>query len=197
MDDIPIILLAAGSSSRMGQPKQLLPWGDKTLIEFQVEKLLQLQNPVIVVLGSGAEKISPLLQKYAVQVVINSDWEKGMGTSVAAGMKQIQSAKAALFALVDQPFVTVNHLRNMIDAFQPEKEKIVVSRSQNGWLGVPALFDPVYFEELKNLKGAQGAKTVIKKYTKKLVLVNAGDQLEDMDTPEKYQEMLQKQKSFS
>ncbi len=192
MADIPIILLAAGSSSRMGEAKQLLPWGDKTLIEFQVEKLLQLQNPVIVVLGSGAEIISPLLQKYPVQVVINSEWEKGMGTSVAAGMKYIQSAKAVLFTLVDQPLVTVDHLQTLIDAFQPGKDKIVVSRSQNGWLGVPALFDPVYFEELKNLKGAQGAKSVIKKYTKKLVLVNAGDQLEDMDTPEKYREMSDK-----
>jgi len=197
MDDIPIILLAAGSSSRMGEAKQLLPWGDKTLIEFQVEKILQLQKPVIVVLGSGAENISLILQKYPVQVVVNSEWEKGMGTSVSAGMKQIQSAKAVHFTLVDQPLVTVDHLQKLIDAFQPEKEKIVVSRSKNGWLGVPALFDSVYFEELKNMKGAQGAKTVIKKYTKKLVLVNAGEQLEDMDTPEKYQEMLQKQKSFT
>ncbi|HPF52804.1 MAG TPA: NTP transferase domain-containing protein, partial [Draconibacterium sp.] len=71
MDKIPIILLAAGSSSRMGQPKQLLSWGKQTLIEFQVEKLLKLGNPVYVVLGSSSDQILPLLSKYRVNVVLN------------------------------------------------------------------------------------------------------------------------------
>jgi len=196
MADIPIILLAAGSSSRMGRPKQLLPWGDLTLIEYQVEKLLQIGNPVYVVLGSLSEQILPYLKKYPVNVVINPDWEKGMGTSVAAGIKQVLSdepkTNGVLYSLIDQPLVTVVHLQKLIDTFTSGQEQIIASLSENGWLGVPALFDACYFPELQQLNSVQGAKMLIKKYASKVISVEAGDILEDMDTLESYQRLLMK-----
>lgn len=196
MADIPIFLLAAGSSSRMGQPKQLLPWGEQTLIEFQVEKLVTGGNPVYVVLGSSSEQIFPLLKKYPVNVVINPDWEKGMGTSVAAGIKQVltdlPTTRAVIYTLIDQPLVTITYLQKIVDTFTSGQKQIIASLSENDWLGVPALFDACYFPELQQLNGVQGAKMLIKKYASKVISVEAGDILEDMDTIESYNRLLMK-----
>ena len=196
MDKIPIILLAAGSSSRMGQPKQLLSWGDQTLIGYQVKKLLGIGNPVYVVLGSSSEQILPLLKKYLITIVNNLDWKNGMGTSVSAGLKQVlmdlPNAKAVICTLIDQPLVTAAHLQKLIDSFTSGQEQIIASRSESGWLGVPALFDRYYFEELSLLNGEQGAKKVIRKYSSKVVPVNAGDLVDDIDTPENYQCVLRR-----
>ena len=196
MDKIPIILLAAGSSSRMGQPKQLLSWGDQTLIGYQVKKLLGIGNPVYVVLGSSSEQILPLLKKYLITIVNNLDWKNGMGTSVSAGLKQVlmdlPNAKAVICTLIDQPLVTAAHLQKLIDSFTSGQEQIIASRSESGWLGVPALFDRYYFEELSLLNGEQGAKKVIRKYSSKVVPVNAGDLVDDIDTTENYQRILRR-----
>lgn len=193
MNDIPIILLAAGGSGRMGQPKQLLRWGNSTLIENRVEILLDCGNPLYVVLGSEAKKISSLLKKYPVRLVFNPHWEKGMGTSVASGMKQLlaelPSADAVLFALVDQPLVTASHFCLLIEKIEVGKEQILVSRSDSGWEGVPAVFDRFYFTELENLDGKLGAKTLIGKHPENVISINAGNLLADMDTPERYREL--------
>lgn len=196
MADIPIILLAAGGSVRMGQPKQLLPWNNQTLIEYQVEKLLRLENPLFVVIGSDANKILPLIQNYPIKIVINSDWETGMASSVASGMKQalndFPSATAALFTLIDQPLISLQHFQQIINAFKAGKEQIVASQSEYSWLGVPALYDACYFKEIKQLSGGQGAKTIIEKYKDKVIRIKAGEELDDMDTLESYAKLLQK-----
>jgi len=183
----------------MGQPKQLLPWGEQTLIEFQVKKLLKLGNPVYVVLGSSSDQILPLLSKYRVNVVLNTKWEDGMGTSVAAGIKQVLSdlpnSTAVIYTLIDQPLVSVAHLQKLIDSFTPGHEQIIASYSENGWLGVPALYDVVYSPELLSVKGKHGAKSIIKEYFHKVIRIKAGEELEDMDTPEKYRQMLERANS--
>jgi molybdenum cofactor cytidylyltransferase len=194
MDKIPIILLAAGGSSRMGSPKQLLPWGEKTLIEHQIETLLNTQNPVIVVLGSEAEKIIPVIQNYRVTIVINSNWESGMGSSVSAGMKKLlvdfPSSSAVLFTLVDQPLISAAHLQSLIDTFYSKAPSIVASKSKEGWKGVPAVFDRFYFEQLKNLRGKSGAKSIISEHRKNVTFVEADLILNDMDDRKSYQKLL-------
>ncbi len=196
MDKIPIILLAAGGSKRMGQPKQLLPWRNTTLIEFQIQKLLQIGNPLIIVLGSSASKIIPLIKKYPVKVVVNTNWETGIGGSVATGMQKVvaefPSAKAVLFSLIDQPLVSLEHIQKLLLNFNSGNQQIIASQAKNGWLGVPALYDACYFDELQKLSGEQGAKTIIKKYSLKVIPVDAGEALEDMDTPESYCRMSEK-----
>ena len=189
MDKIPVILLAAGGSSRMGQAKQLLPWGNTSLIQHQLEMLSPVADPLIVVLGSGAEEIKPVIGDKSVTVVINENWEAGMGTSVAAGVKTLTHfprVACALFALVDQPLVNTEHYFKLIQTFCPGKKQIVASLSSSAWLGVPALFDSYYFEELSLLNGKQGAKSVIQKYSDQVICVDGGHQLEDIDTPEAY-----------
>ena len=196
MASIPILLLAAGSSSRMGQPKQLLPWGDKTIIEHQIQTLENTGNPVVAVLGCHSDKIVPVIKNDRVSFVVNENWEKGMGSSIAAGIEYLKkafpNASGVIISLIDQPLITTSHIRNLIENFQSGKQQIFSSVSNQGWVGVPALFDKFYFDELAGLNGKEGAKKIIKKYAIKATRINGGEILEDMDTLAKYQQMLNK-----
>lgn len=193
MAEIPLLLLAAGSSTRMGQPKPLLPWGSKTLIEYQIRTLLKTGQPVLVVLGSNADIIVPVIENSGVDIVVNSQWENGMGSSIATGINELTrsfpESAGALIALLDQPLVTTAHLEKMLQTFQPGHRQIIVSRSSSGWQGVPVLFDKSYFEQLKKLNGTTGAKSIVQQHLNAVVTVECGDMLEDMDTPESYQRL--------
>jgi len=201
MANVPIILLAAGRSSRMGQPKQLLPWGNQTLIEHQIQTFLKTGSTLIVVLGANEDLIVPVIEKTDALIVINRHWKTGMGSSVSAGIKALAEffplADGALITLVDQPLITVEHLQNIIDQFHPGRKQIIVSQSSTGWKGVPALFDRYYFEELKKLKGDEGAKKVIQTSEHAVKCIECGDLLEDIDTADNYQRLLQKSVSRS
>ena len=193
MVEIPQLLLAAGFSERMGQPKPLLSWGKQTLIEHQISVLLQTKQPVIVVLGAFIEDILPVIEKFPVTIVYNEKWSEGMGSSVSFGTnaiyKNFANASGILISLVDQPLVTIEHFETMITNFEPNKRQIVASRSEQGWIGVPALFDACYFEDLQTLKGEEGAKKLIQKDMHHVIRVEAGNLLADMDTPEKYHQL--------
>lgn len=179
----------------MGQPKQLLPWGDQSLIEFQIEKLLKIGNPIVVVLGANSDRIVPVIENLDVKIVFNHHWESGMGSSISAGIHGLKedfpSAAGALITLIDQPLVTTEHLQNMSSQFHPGNQQIIVSQSSSGWKGVPTLFDRFYFDDLKKLKGEEGAKTIIQKFPDYITSVECGNQPEDMDTPESYHRMLE------
>lgn len=194
MPDIPHLLLAAGNSNRMGQPKQLLPWGAKTLIEHQIQIRLQTGQTVIVVLGGNADKIQPVIEKLPVKVVINTEWAKGMGNSLAFGVEKLSKEFAildgVLISLIDQPLITTAHFEKMLSSFKTGTRQIIVSQAASGWRGAPVLFDHFYFEELRKLKGQEGAKVVIQKYNDSVITVECGNLLEDIDNPEAYQQLL-------
>jgi molybdenum cofactor cytidylyltransferase len=194
MAEIPILLLAAGSSSRMGQPKQLLPWGEQTLIEHQIQTLLQTGNPVNVVIGSNSDLILPIIEKYPENIFINADWELGMGSSISFGIRQIiqkfPEAEGVLIMLLDQPLLTTSYLKKMLSAFLHGTQQILVSHSASGWTGVPVLFDKCYFKELAELSNEEGAKKIVKRHEEKVILLDGGGLLADMDTPETYQQLL-------
>ena len=191
MTKVHALLIAAGASKRMGSPKQLLPWGSKTLIEHHIDSLQKAKLSITVVLGANAELIRETIAHLDVQVVFNNDWEMGMGSSIACGAKEIpESANGLLIALVDQPLITSEHFQKMIHRFQPEHNQILVSQSDYGITGPPTLFDVAYLEELKLLKGDQGAKPIIKKHADQVLVLDPDCLLEDIDTPEAYQRML-------
>jgi molybdenum cofactor cytidylyltransferase len=196
MAEIPVLLLAAGSSARMGRPKQLLPWGDMTLIEHQISVLLKTGNPVNVVLGFYSDFIIPLIEKYNINIFINHNWNKGMGGSVSLGIDKIKrmfpEADGVLITLLDQPMITASYLEKMKSAFQPGLQQIMASQSTSGWSGVPALFDKCYFTELAQLSNDEGARKIIKKYADNVIHLDGGEMLEDIDTPESYAFLLSK-----
>lgn len=196
MTEIPLLLLAAGASSRMGQAKQLLPWGNCTLIEHQVQTQLMTGKPVIVVLGHNADQIRPVLNDYPVKICINKLWEIGMGSSIAQGIKYLDKvfpkAAGALISQLDQPLLTKAHYEKILSTFYPGSKQIIVSQSSSGWKGVPVLFDRVYFSALQRLNGHEGARKVFRSNAHFVQTLEAGDILEDMDTFEAYQKMLEK-----
>ena len=196
MANIPILLLAAGSSSRMGQPKQLLPWGGQSLIEHQIQTLLKTGNPVGVVLGSNSNLVVPVIAKYGVDIFINTAWESGMGSSISLGISQLiqkfPNANGVLITLLDQPLVTTSYIEKIVGAFLPGSQQILVSRSASGWTGVPVIFDKCYFKELTDLSNDEGAKKIIKRHEESVIFLEGGELLEDMDTPETYQQLLSK-----
>ena len=198
MINIPHVLLAAGTSKRMGQPKQLLRWANKSLIQFQVETILPSTEKLYVILGAYAALIQPLLKNYEVELIQFYQWEKGMGNSLAYGIQQIlnsnQTIEGILISLIDQPLVTSSHYLNMRATFEKGNNQIIASESDSGWSGVPVLFDAYYFDELQKLSGEEGAKLILKKNKANSISINAGNTLIDMDTPEVYRKLF---KEFS
>lgn len=196
MNEIPILLLAAGSSLRMGQAKQLLPWGSQTLIEHQIQTLLRTGNPVNVVIGSNSNLVIPVIEKFPVNIFINTNWERGMGSSISFGICQIiqkfQDADGVLITLLDQPLITTSYIEKMLGTYQPGSQKILVSHSASGWKGVPVLFDKCYFKDLSELKNEDGAKKIVKRHEENIILYERGELLEDMDTIQTYQQLLKR-----
>ena len=194
MPKFSIVLLAAGGSQRMERSKPLLPWGNTTLLENRIQNLQLLQHPITLILGYQAKRILPIIQDNSVNVLVHSNWKQGMGSSIAFAvqslMLQPQQTDGVLFTTIDQPFVDVNYLNLLLAQFHPQQKQIIVSRSDKGWTGIPALFDKEYFQELSQILGDVGAKVVIKKHQSHVKYCSAGKKLVDMDTPESYQKLL-------
>lgn len=191
---IKILLIAAGESKRMGSPKQLLPWNNKTLIEHQIDNLSKLGFEIDVVLGAHAEPIKNKIQNKNIHIIINEDWKNGMGSSICYAAHQsgdrIESYDGILIALVDQPLINTEYFYDMLKNFQPGKRNIVVSQSEMGVKGAPVLFDISYADELRNLNGEKGAKPILDRYKENIVVMPPNALLADMDTPEEYSNLL-------
>jgi len=195
MPEIELVLLAAGASSRMGSPKPLLPWGQSTLLENRVQTLQKINQPITIVLGSTAEQIIPLIKDKKIKILLNPNWIDGMSSSIAYAAKSLmqgpRSPDGILIMTTDQPLVDAVYLNQLLTTFRPNQKQIVVSQSDAGWKGIPVLFDKEYFQELGNISGDQGAKPIVEKYAHLVHYCKAGNKLEDMDTPERYQKMLE------
>jgi len=182
-----ILLLAAGSSSRMGQPKQLLNVAGEPLLVRAVKTALATSPYVTVVIGAHAADVRRVLDDYPVHVVENESWKKGMGSSLKTGVAAIQAADppadALLVMLCDQPKVTVKHLRKLIDQNQESKSPVTAS-GYNQILGVPAVFSQELFAALLQIGDETGASTVIRENRNATVVVDFPEGAVDLDTPE-------------
>jgi len=161
--DIPILILAAGSSFRLGSPKQLLELNGKTLLQKAIATALEVSDFVGVILGANQEKIQPTIQHFPIQIIFNKNWSEGMSASIRAGInflqKNKQDSKASIIMLCDQPYVDSFLLKKIIADFEESENSIVACQYDNR-PAVPALFEVSFFEKLKNLKGDQGAKQI-------------------------------------
>lgn len=185
------IVLAAGASKRLGKPKQLLPYKESTLLNHTITELLKLQNiDVYVVLGAYSDAILLTIHKLKVTPLIHSGWKKGMGSSLAFGVKNISDKKydAILVSLSDLPFVKTNHYEKLLADFKQE-ESIVITDYQN-FSGVPCVIPSKYFSELQILTGDEGAKPVIQKHKKEVSKVNSETPYFDVDTDKSYEQLL-------
>lgn len=160
-----IIILAAGASTRMGQPKQLLQYNEASLIQHAIDEALAAgAQKVLVVLGAGAEKISEQINKRQANILYNKNWEEGMASSIREGVQQsvLLSANvdAVILMVCDQPYVNAALLRNIVSRHVESGKQIVASQYKDT-LGTPVLFQKSFFPELLKLKGDTGAKAIL------------------------------------
>jgi molybdenum cofactor cytidylyltransferase len=180
-----IILLAAGSSSRLGRPKQLIEFQGKKLIQRSIEFCQKSQaNSLVVVLGWNPELIKTGFDSEYIPFVTNENWEEGMASSMQAGLRFLMEKELpdqVILMLCDQPFATSEVLNSLILEKKNSGKGIVACRYSDT-LGVPAIFDQAYFGELLGLKGSDGAKKVILKYKTDVFVVDFPLGAVDLDT---------------
>jgi molybdenum cofactor cytidylyltransferase len=187
---VGVVLLAAGGSSRLGRPKQLLVHEGKTLVRRAAEAAVAAKcGPVVVVLGAQAEAVTAELAGLPVRTVQNADWSAGMGSSLRVGLKALDTedatgaspaVDAALVMLCDQLRVNSGHLSALVEAFTRTRASIVAS-GYEGTRGVPALFSRVLFPEMEALALDQGARGVIARDPSRVVEVALAGGGEDVD----------------
>lgn len=189
-----IILLAAGESSRMGSPKQLLDFkGVPLLRHAAVTALEAATGPVIAVLGGRANELSPALANLPVQPVLNERWATGMGSSIQTGLCAIEQradVTGAILALADQPYITADFFRRLVQWHQ-ESGKGIIAAAYSGTVGVPVYFSRATFSLLMALSPEQGCKGVILGNVKDRLLLDCPEAAIDIDTPEDYRAALQ------
>ncbi len=187
---VAAVVLAAGESRRFGSPKQLLPWGEKTLLQHVVDTALESSvSGTFVVLGYQAQQIGALLHGLPVRVVRNNDWSSGLSTSVKTGLQALADTyEACLFLLADQPKVTAQLIERILERYRGTLAP-VVAPTYRGRPGNPVLFGQVLFAELLALKGDQGGRNVMLAHwdDAQTVEVEQEDAFLDVDTPADYQ----------
>lgn len=186
------LILAAGGSSRMGQPKQLLPLDGEPLLRWTVRTALASQlSEVIVVLGHDADSIAVQTADHGQRTIINRHYAAGQSTSLIAGLNALEPAAAGVLVLLgDQPEVRVEVINALIAAYS-EGEALIVMPSYNGVTGHPVLFSHSLFPEMRQVTGDLGAKDIIERHHAKLRLVPvAAARPSDVDTPEAYEALL-------
>jgi molybdenum cofactor cytidylyltransferase len=181
-----LIILAAGQSARLGQPKQNLVFQGKTLLQRAIEAALaSVCEPVIVVLGANEEVIRPTIDSYSIQIIHNAEWREGIASSIRLGIKTLQESAvtSAILMLCDQPFVSSLLLNELI---KQGANKDIVACAYNNTVGTPVLFSSAYFEELLRLTGDEGAKKLLWKHQEIVISILFPSGGVDIDTVEDY-----------
>ncbi len=188
-----VILLAAGSSSRMGQSKQLLPVNGRSLLHISAKAALDAHaEKVFVVLGSSEPQHRIELRGLPLEFVSNSDWSKGIGSSIRAGLSaaltQYPELGSAVFIVCDQPGISAKHINNLI--VHRNRGRSIVASSYSDTLGVPALFGAKFFPALLRVGDAEGARRIINGHSDEVDIVPFPEGAIDLDTPEDYQKFI-------
>ncbi|PWG06192.1 nucleotidyltransferase family protein [Polaribacter aquimarinus] len=186
MGDIVVLVLAAGSSSRMKSIKQLATIDNKTLLEITLEKATKITSKnTFCVLGANREKIENQINFKNTQIIINKNFEEGLSSSISKGLDFIKKAqpnlKSVLILLADQPGIQLSYLNDMINLFKVNPSKIIASKYKETY-GVPALIPSIYFDDLLKIKGNKGAKTFLNKNLDAVLSPKTTTNLTDIDT---------------
>jgi molybdenum cofactor cytidylyltransferase len=185
------VILAAGGSVRMGQPKVLLDWNGKPLIWHAVHKAYQAAlDPVMVVLGAVVQPVVNEIREFDVTIIENPKWENGQSTSLISGILALPGdVEAAIVILADQPFIPVELLECEKDQFLNHRAALVAPRIE-AHPSTPVLFARKYFEELTtSIRGDQGGRTLLSKYPVTWLDDYPVNLFEDIDTISDYQNL--------
>ncbi|MEP6805790.1 MAG: nucleotidyltransferase family protein [Flavobacterium sp.] len=193
-DKTAIVILAAGNSSRLGKPKQLLSYKNTSLLKNTISQGSLVQNTVIIVVtGANHELAEREITASKATVIFNPDWQSGMSTSISKGLTEIlrlyPEIEKCIFSVCDQPFVTTAIFENLISEHNITNNGIVAS-AYSETLGTPVLFHKKYFNELLNLKGQEGAKKIINKFHDDTTSISFEKGNIDIDTEEDYLKLI-------
>jgi molybdenum cofactor cytidylyltransferase len=187
---IGVIILAAGGSSRLGSPKQLLRFDGQTLLRRAANAAIESRcDRVVIVIGCRAEEIKRELEGLAVSIVENTEWQSGMSSSLRAGLNAVSDDDAVLIMLCDQPFVTANVLDNLIETHHETGMPIVAS-DYGATRGVPALFSKELFPELAALTADEGARRIIAGHPEMVATIEFAAGVVDVDTRDDHRKLV-------
>lgn len=191
------MILAAGESKRMGKPKLLLPFGEKTMIETIVATVVSSKvEQTLVILGSDREKTEEKIKDYPIKIVYNRDFRSGMLSSVQCGFKSLPGeTRAVLVVLGDQPKISTTVINKLIDAYKSSGKGIVlpVYKKERGH---PVLIDVKYGEEVENLSPEVGLRGTVYNHPEDIleVEVETLSIFQDIDYMEDYKKELKKKR---
>ena len=188
MNTVGAIIIAAGSSSRLGQPKQLLIFEGETLLQRAVRIANESgTSPVLVVLGAHRAQIQSQMEGSRASIVANPDWEGGMASSIREGVRALEAEApgtgGALLMICDQPAVSAEHLGRMLVAFQQNPFSAIAS-VYAGKRGIPAIFPRGAFADLLALQGDQGARGLLLNPSRMVIEIPLENGELDIDRPE-------------
>ena len=185
------IILAAGASSRFGEPKQVLDWKGETFVKAVAKTALNSGlSPVIVVTGANAEQVESAVADINVGVVRNTNWNSGQGSSIKAGLDILPpECGGVIFLLADQPQVDTSIIQALkekhAEGLHPIVAPMVLDRRAN-----PVLFDRVTFPDLMEIEGDTGGRAIFHKHRVEYLPWHDDSLLLDVDTPENYQRLI-------
>jgi len=188
-----LIILAAGPSTRLGKPKQLLQYKGESLISRAVRAGKEAGcDPIITVLGAHSEKIHEEIDSDTAQIIQNQNWEEGIGSSIRAGLSKLLKLHPEIYEtiimLCDQPFVDSILLENIIRKRRSTGKEIVAS-AYGDTVGVPVLYSKICFPELLALKGDEGAQKLLFRHLQEVTTVPFPKGVVDIDTAEDYERL--------
>jgi len=194
-----VVIIAAGDSSRLGQPKQLIKFRGMTLLERTIEIAEKISDKVVSVLGFQADKFIGQLEIKSNQLIVNKNWQLGMGSSIALGVSclsdesTMSAPDAILVMLCDQYRVSQGDLENLINEWNITDKQIVASQyfdvKKNRFIeGAPAIFSDNYFSALRMLK-EKGARDILRNNPQDLVSIQIDNAGFDLDTPDDLQHL--------
>ena len=184
-DGLYAIVLAAGASTRFGSAKQLVRLAGRPLLHTVVTRASEVTgNALIVVLGSGAAQLAPLLKHSPGSVVINQEWREGLASSIRAGVARLPAAcSAVMLLLADQAAVTAEDLKRLAGSWRKQPQHMAAAL-YSGSCGAPAIFPRSAFRSLSELRGDTGARALLVRNPDRVVRVPMPSAAVDLDTPE-------------
>ena len=188
-----IVLLAAGSSSRLGRPKQLLKYNNHTLLQHSLQIAIESNaTRYVVVLGAHAESIKEEIDHQNIHIAVNLNWQEGMASSIHCGIKAMAeidpSVEGIIIMVCDQPHTSAILLNKLFDTYQQTNKEIVASGYEN-IIGTPVFFHKNLFPELLQLTGDKGARNLIRQYADKVEVVPFPEGKIDIDTEQDYRKL--------
>ena len=190
---IGAVILAAGGSSRFGQPKQLIPFRGKSLVRRIIDAACEAGcSPVVVVIGSEEQKVRREFDHASVVMVQNQQWSRGIGSSIRCGIEALTNSspdvEASVLLVCDQPAVNARVIQRLI-ALRETTGKTIVASSYAHTLGVPALFIRSVFQELLSLDDKAGAKSIVLRSRERVASLSFPEGQIDIDTWEDWEKL--------